>query len=138
MLWNVNIVSVSTVNVAIRPRLRGHVRVFFRGRRQWAQPSRMCKFGNGSVGHAGCCVSWGRVLAVSLVPSLVPSLLVPGLVPGSIVSSVVANLVPLRHASNLCGPFNLCSLLSAVSLGPPEGATTHHEIIPRLIRINLC
>ena len=33
---------------------------------------------------------------------------------------------PLRHASNPCGPFNLCSLLSAVSLGPPEGATTHH------------
>ena len=32
---------------------------------------------------------------------------------------------PLRHASNLCGPFNLCSLLSAVSLGPLEGATTH-------------
>ena len=36
---------------------------------------------------------------------------------------------PLRHASNPCGPFNLCSLLSAVSLGPPEGATTHH-IVP--------
>ena len=80
---------------------------------------------NGSVGHAGCCVSWGRVLAVSLVPGLVPSLLVPGLVPG-LVSSVVANLVPLRHASNLCGTFNLCSLLSAVSLGPPEGATTRY------------
>ena len=38
---------------------------------------------------------------------------------------------PLRHASNLCGPFNLCSLLFAMSLGPPEGATTRYR---RLIR----
>ena len=72
-------------------------------------------------------VSWCRAL-VPLVPSLVLSLLlVPGLVPGSIVSSVIAALAPLRHASNLCGPFNLCSLLSAVSLGPPEGATTRYS-----------
>ena len=33
---------------------------------------------------------------------------------------------PLRHASNLGGPFRLRSLLPAVSLGPPEGATTHY------------
>ena len=69
-------------------------------------------------------VSWVQALAARLVPSLVSSLLVPGLVPG-LVSSVIATLAPLRHASNLGGPFNLCSLLSAVSLGPPEGATTH-------------
>ena len=66
-------------------------------------------------------VSWCRAL-VPLVPSLVLSLLlVPGLVPGSIVSSVIAALAPLRHASNLCGPFNLCSLLSAVSLPHLKG-----------------
>ena len=69
-------------------------------------------------------VSWVQALAARLVPSLVSSLLVLGLVPG-LVSSVIATLAPLRHASNLGGPFNLCSLLSAVSLGPPEGATTH-------------
>ncbi len=63
-------------------------------------------------------VSWVQALAARLVPSLVSSLLVLGLVPG-LVSSVIATLAPLRHASNLGGPFNLCSLLSAVSLGPP-------------------
>ena len=72
-------------------------------------------------------VSWVQALAARLVPSLVSSLLVPGLVPG-LVSSVIATLAPLRHASNLGGPFNLCSLLSAVSLGPPEGATTHDSM----------
>ena len=75
-------------------------------------------------------VSWVQALAARLVPSLVSSLLVPGLVPG-LVSSVIATLAPLRHASNLGGPFNLCSLLSAVSLGPPEGATTHDLQLPR-------
>ena len=69
-------------------------------------------------------VSWVQALAARLVPSLVSSLLVLGLVPG-LVSSVIATSAPLRHASNLGGHFNLRSLLSAVSLGPPEGATTH-------------
>ena len=63
-------------------------------------------------------VFWGGALAASLVLSL---LSVPGLV-----SNVIATVAPLRHASNLCGPFLLCSLQAAVSLGPPEGATTHH------------
>ena len=36
-------------------------------------------------------------------------------------------LGPLRHASNLCGPLSLCNLQYVVSLGPPEGATTHHK-----------
>ena len=71
-------------------------------------------------------VSWVQALAARLVPSLVSSLLVLGLVPG-LVSSVIATLAPLRHASNLGGPFNLCSLLSAVSLAPLAGATTHES-----------
>ena len=81
-------------------------------------------------------VSWVQALAARLVPSLVSSLLVPGLVPG-LVSSVIATLAPLRHASNLGGPFNLCSLLSAVSLGPPEGATTHDHVKRRVYSLKL-
>ena len=103
----------------------------FRGRRQWASALSNVQVWKMEAWGTRAAVSWGRALAARLVPSLVLSLLlIPGLVPG-LVSSVVANLVPLRHASNLCGPFNLCSLLSAVSLGPPEGATTRYSSCPK-------
>ena len=46
-------------------------------------------------------------LAVCSAPSLAPSL--------------VTTVVPSRHAFNLCGPFNLSSLLSAVSQAPLKG-----------------
>ena len=66
-------------------------------------------------------VFWGGVLSASLVPCLVLSLLsVPGLV-----CNVIDTVAPLRHASNLCGPF-LRIVQIAVSLGPHEGATTHN------------
>ena len=97
----------------------------FRGRRQWASALSNVQVWKMEAWGTRAAVSWCRAL-VPLVPSLVLSLLlIPGLVPGSIVSSVIAALAPLRHASNLCGPLNLCSLLSAVSLGPPERDTTH-------------
>ena len=80
------------------------------------RPSRMCKYGNGSVGPAGWCI-----VVPSIGCQLIDSRLGSGLI-----SSVIAILAPLRHASNLGGRFPLCNLLPAVSWGPPEGATTHH------------
>ena len=85
--------------------LQSYFKVLFRGRRQWPQASRMCTFGV------------QRLLAVD---------------PKGSRPFFRRGLKPLRHASNLCGPFLLCmsALQPVVSLGPHEGATTHHYGLP--------
>ena len=79
-------------------------------------PPAPCNLLRGAWGRQAA-VSWGRALVASLVPSLISRLLDPGLVPG-LVPSAIASLAPLRHASNLCGPF-LCHRADSCVLGPP-------------------
>ena len=87
------------------------------------RPSRMCKLGMGARGAQNVAF-WGRAQTAGMDFSLVCSSSVPGFSPGVVPPwrHFFATL-PIHVAPSFCARLQM-----AVSLGPPEGATTHYVV----------